>query len=109
MVWHKIAETEQAINWQNNNMCVVDAGDKKITLTRFHHRMYAFAHTCPHAGGIMADGYITAAGQVSCPLHHYRFDIQHGRNTSGEGYFLKIYQVEKREDGIYVGWEEKPF
>jgi nitrite reductase/ring-hydroxylating ferredoxin subunit len=109
ITWHKIAETGSSIEWQHNNMCLVNAGDKKVTLARSEGQLFAFAHKCPHAGGIMADGYITAAGQVTCPLHRYRFDMKNGRNTSGEGYYLKTYLVEQREDGIYVGWEDKGF
>ena len=105
--WHKVAEKEEVINWQSNHMCVVDAGTKKVTIARFKGQLYAFAHICPHAGGIMADGFINASGQVTCPLHKYRFDIKNGRNTSEEGYYLKTYAVEKREDGIYIGWEDK--
>ena len=105
--WYKIAESVLEIDWQPNNMCLVTAGEKKITLARYQEALYAFAWKCPHASGIMADGHINALGQVTCPLHRYRFDIKTGRNTSGEGYFMKTHKVEEREDGIYVGWEEK--
>ncbi len=105
--WYKIAENESLLPWQENNLCIVEAGDKKLTLARFNGQLYAFALKCPHASGIMADGYINAAGQVTCPLHRYRFDMKTGRNTSGEGYYLKTYTAEQREDGIYVGWEDK--
>jgi hypothetical protein len=29
--------------------------------------------------------------------------MENGRNTSGEGYYLKTYPIEIREDGIYIG------
>ena len=109
MIWHKIAASELEINWQLNHMCLVVAGDKIVTLARHQGEIFAFAHTCPHAGGIMADGHVNEAGQVTCPIHRYKFAIQNGRNTSGEGYFLKTYAVEKREDGIYIGLEDKGF
>jgi nitrite reductase/ring-hydroxylating ferredoxin subunit len=109
ITWQKVSETESSIAWQENNMCIVDAGDKKVTLARFNGHLYAFAQKCPHASGIMADGYINATGQVTCPLHRYRFDMKNGRNTSGEGYYLKTYLTEIREDGVYVGWEDKGF
>jgi 3-phenylpropionate/trans-cinnamate dioxygenase ferredoxin subunit len=35
--------------------------------------------------------------------------MENGRNTSGEGYFLKTYPLETREDGIYAGMEEGGF
>ena len=108
-IWYKIADFEESLPWQQNNMCLVTAGDKKMTLARCNGQLFAFAYKCPHASGIMADGYLNAAGQVTCPLHRYRFDIKNGRNTSGEGYFLKTYLVEKRPEGIFAGWEDKGF
>jgi 3-phenylpropionate/trans-cinnamate dioxygenase ferredoxin subunit len=87
----------------------VEVAGKKITLARYQAHIYAFAHKCPHASGIMGDGFLNAAGQVACPLHRYRFDIKTGRNTSGEGYFLKTYPLEIREEGIFIGLEEGGF
>ncbi|NCI48273.1 Rieske (2Fe-2S) protein [Sediminibacterium soli] len=105
--WYKISESEAGLPWQDNQMCIVKAGDKKLTLARLNGELFAFAWKCPHAGGIMADGFINPMGQVTCPLHRYRFDMKTGRNTSGEGYFLKTYRAQVREDGVWVGWEEK--
>jgi nitrite reductase/ring-hydroxylating ferredoxin subunit len=103
MKWHHIG----MVIWQPNNMCVVEAGGKKITLARKEGKLFAFAYKCPHASGIMADGVLDGAGNVVCPVHRYRFSLANGRNTSGEGYYLKTYAIEERPDGIYVGWEEK--
>ena len=107
IIWHKVSEEMAFLPWQANGMCIVEAGGKKITLAKLGMEVYAFAHKCPHASGIMADGHINAAGQVSCPLHRYRFDMRNGRNSSGEGYFLKTYLVNIRPDGLYIGWEDK--
>ena len=46
-------------------------------------------------------------GNIVCPLHRYKFNLETGRNVTGEGYFLKTYPVESRPDGIYVGFKEK--
>ncbi len=102
--WYKIGETEAVFQWQNNQMCVIDVEGKKITLARHQEGLYAFAYKCPHASGIMADGFVDALGQVVCPMHRYRFDIKNGRNTSGEGYYLKTYTLEERADGIYISF-----
>ena len=32
--------------------------------------------------------------------------MENGRNTSGEGYYLKHWPVEIKEDGVFVGVEE---
>jgi 3-phenylpropionate/trans-cinnamate dioxygenase ferredoxin subunit len=103
--WYKIEE--HFINWQINNLCVVTANHKKITLAKENEKIFAVAHKCPHASGIMADGFIDDLGNIVCPLHRYKFNMQTGVNTTGEGYHLKTYAVELREDGIYIGIEEK--
>lgn len=105
--WFKVAEDAALLPWQDNNMCQIEADGKKITMARFGGQFYAFAQKCPHASGIMADGYIDAQGHVVCPVHRYRFNMQNGRNTSGEGYYLKTYLAEQRPDGIYIGIEQK--
>ena len=65
MVWHKIADNEESLPWQENNMCLIEAGGKMVTLARFNGSVFSFAHKCPHASGIMADGYINAAEILS--------------------------------------------
>lgn len=102
--WHKIGDTEAVFAWQQNQMCIIEVAGKKITLARHREMIYAFAYKCPHASGIMADGFVDALGQVVCPLHRYRFNLKNGRNTSGEGYYLKTYPLEQRPDGIYIAF-----
>ena len=104
--WHKIADSLNAIDWQPNNMALKEVGGKTITLIKSGIEIKACAHKCPHAGGILAGGFIDALGDIVCPLHRYKFSLQNGRNVSGEGYYLKTYLIETRADGIFVGFEE---
>jgi nitrite reductase/ring-hydroxylating ferredoxin subunit len=104
--WHKLADSINAIDWQKNNMTVVDVAGKKLTLVKQEKEIYACAHKCPHASGILSEGFIDSAGYIVCPMHRYRFDLTNGRNVTGEGYFLKTYPVEEREAGIFIGFEE---
>lgn len=97
----KLFLSEAEIEWQENNMCVVTANGKKITLGKLKDKLIAFAYKCPHAGGIMADGFFDAMGNVVCPLHRYRFSTKTGRNSTGEEY-LKIYKIDMNEDGVFV-------
>ena len=104
--WHKIAEAFEGIAFADNKIAVVEAGDKTLCIGRHQDQLFGFAYKCPHAGGILADGFIDALGNVVCPVHRYKFSLKNGRNTSGEGYYMKHWPVETREDGIYVGIEE---
>ena len=105
--WYKVAESIEAIEWQANNLALAEAGGRKITLARKDNGIYACAHKCPHAGGLLADGLIDTMGNLVCPVHRYKFNLANGRNVSGEGYYLKTYGVDIREAGIFVGFEEK--
>jgi nitrite reductase/ring-hydroxylating ferredoxin subunit len=100
--WHKIAESESELDFSPHHIAVIEVNHKKICIGRYNTMLYAFAYTCPHASGIMADGYIDVLGNIVCPVHRYKFNLQNGRNSSGEGYYLKHWPVEKRDDGIYV-------
>lgn len=107
--WHKIADHPNELDFASNNIAVVDVIGKKICIGKYQESLFAFAFKCPHAGGILADGYIDALGNVVCPLHRYKYSMQNGRNTSGEGYYLKHWEVAVREDGVYVSMESGGF
>jgi nitrite reductase/ring-hydroxylating ferredoxin subunit len=107
VIWHKLAEHPNDLAFNSNQIAVADVKGKKICIGRFHEKLFAFAFKCPHAGGILADGYIDALGNIVCPLHRYKYNMDNGRNVSGEGYYLKHWPVETREDGVYVEMEEK--
>ena len=105
----KIAEHINEIPFGPNGIAEVSADGKVICVGRLGDTVYAFAHTCPHASGRLVNGRIDASGNVVCPLHRYRFSMKNGRNVSGEGYYLKHWPVEIREDGVYVGLEKGVF
>jgi 3-phenylpropionate/trans-cinnamate dioxygenase ferredoxin subunit len=104
--WFKVAGSRNEIFWQDNKMAVAEAGGKKVTLAKIGDVIYACAYKCPHAGGIMADGFIDATGNIVCPLHRYKFNPSNGRNVSGEGYYLKVFAIEEKEAGLFIGFEE---
>ena len=107
--WVKVAEGVQEIAFGENGLVETAADDKRICLAKHQGELFAVAAKCPHASGIMANGFIDAMGNVVCPLHRYRFSLKNGRNVSGEGYQLKHWPVEVRTDGVYVGFEVKSF
>lgn len=105
-IWHKIADNTDEIIFQENKLTEITVSGKTICLVKKENQIFACTQKCPHAGGHLADGYIDIQGNIVCPLHRYRFNPETGRNTSGEGYFLKTYKVELREDGVYIGFEK---
>lgn len=106
-IWYKVADHINEIGFSENNIAVVEIKGKQICVGKHNDDVFAFAYKCPHAGGILAEGYIDALGNVVCPLHRYKYRMEDGRNVSGEGYYLKHWPVEIREDGVFVGMEAK--
>jgi nitrite reductase/ring-hydroxylating ferredoxin subunit len=104
--WHKIADNIEEINFSSEGLSSIEVEGKKICIAYKGEMVFACTHKCPHAGGDMSNGYIDALGNIVCPLHRYKFALSTGRNTTGEGYFLKTYPIEIRENGIFVGFEE---
>lgn len=107
--WHRIASDVESLQFPENNIVTTDCGGKLINVGRYNGGIYAFAYKCPHASGILANGAIDPLGNVVCPLHRYKFNITNGRNSSGEGYYLKTYPIVVREDGVFAGIEEAGF
>jgi nitrite reductase/ring-hydroxylating ferredoxin subunit len=101
--WHKIADSLQDLHFGQNQLAEIQVEGKKYCVGRHPQGLFAFAYTCPHAGANLIEGNLNALGQVICPLHHYKFCIKTGRNISGEGYYLRHWPVELREDGVYMG------
>jgi 3-phenylpropionate/trans-cinnamate dioxygenase ferredoxin subunit len=103
--WHKIADSLDELQLSSEGLFEIEVNGKKVCIALNKDQLFACAAKCPHAGGNMSHGYTDALGNIVCPLHRYKFALANGRNTSGEGYYLKTYPIEKRENGIFIGFE----
>lgn len=98
--WIKLAESIEEFSFNRDGIAEVDVASKTVCIVKSQHGIQACAAKCPHAGAAMQFGYVDATGKIVCPLHRYRFDLKNGR--SAEGYYLKIYQVDIREEGVFI-------
>jgi nitrite reductase/ring-hydroxylating ferredoxin subunit len=101
--WHQISLSIQELDFNDEQIATAYINNKKICIGKYNNQLYAFDYKCPHANGIMAHGYISAKGEVVCPLHHYKFSIETGKNTTGQGYSMKTYPIEIKDEGVFVG------
>ncbi len=104
--WHKLGDTRESLAIPEHGLLETEIAGKKLCIALVKDQLFACTALCPHAGGHMAQGYTDALGNIVCPIHRYKFDLRNGRNSSGEGYFLKTFPVQVREDGIFVGFEK---
>lgn len=103
--WKRVPEASAiGKNWlQLNEVREVKVENKTLCIGRTQNGYFAVQNKCPHAGGSLGKGWCNNAGQVVCPLHHYKFDLKSGRQY-GEGlYRLKTYPLKWENDTLYVG------
>ena len=63
---------------------------------------------CPHEGGPMAEGSITADGVVTCPWHDWTFRVADGAPTDGNPCVLKTYLSRVADGRVQVALGGKP-
>jgi nitrite reductase/ring-hydroxylating ferredoxin subunit len=79
-----------------------DVGGAIVALTRINGEVRAFQEFCTHRCGPLSQGCIEN-GQVRCPWHNSRFDVQTGNVTHGPAKIaLKIFQTQTRDGRIWV-------
>ena len=100
-VQYKVCDDTDNLHFSASGLTTAEVDGKDICIGIYEGNLFACAAKCPHAGGNMAEGYITVNGNIVCPLHGFKFDLKTGRNVSGEDYSLKIFPVEKRGSALF--------
>jgi len=75
---------------------------KRIVVVLNDEKLHAFEDRCPHQGVSFKGGECNGDA-VICPFHKYAFRLNDGMGLSSPGQNLEMLEVEKQEDGIYVG------
>jgi NAD(P)H-dependent nitrite reductase small subunit len=75
----------------------VQVGEQSVALFNVDGSFHAIDDTCPHANGPLGDGHV-ADCIVSCPLHHWEFDVRTGEYLDDPETKVATYEV-KVEDG----------
>ena len=111
ITWIKLFDSIEAAN---NRLAVgrvttMDVNGKRICLAHNEEGFFAVNDRCPHNGASLGNGFCTKEGSVVCPLHRYHFDLRTGRARSGLGDAVRVYPIEVREDGVFIGFEKTEF
>ena len=101
--WIKVANTLTELFFAHNHLLEIEVEGRKICLAKTSKGLKACAAKCPHAGGKLVEGKLDAKENIVCCVHNYHFNLTHGRDTLGEGYFLKIYPMKEDETGVFIG------
>ncbi len=108
--WHRVADVDEL---PEGRVKTVTAGTHSMALTHIEGQYTAMENRCPHQGGPLGEGSIEIGsdGQcwLRCPWHGWDFDPTTGRSPGGhEDSGQKLFPLEVREDGIFIGLEAEP-
>ncbi|MCU0397096.1 MAG: nitrite reductase (NAD(P)H) small subunit [Cyclobacteriaceae bacterium] len=105
MQWVKIFSGEQEARQriQPDRPQLVLVQGKKICLVLHHEKFHAVQDFCTHNGESLSKGLVNYLGEIVCPWHNYRFDLQSGRECASRSSDLKTYPIRIEQDGFFVG------
>lgn len=96
--WHRVDDADVPAEGRVRST-VLDG--RPVALTRCGERLGALENRCPHQGGPVGEGSIEN-GWLRCPWHGYDYDPSTGRPPEGFSDAVLAYDVDDREDGVYV-------
>jgi len=102
--WHKVLESRSEL--PAGRVTTVVAGHRSLALSHFEGRLCALEGRCPHQGGPLGEGSIEN-GWLRCPWHGWDYHPCTGRSPGAHGDALERFEVEEREDGVWVGVPEE--
>lgn len=76
---------------------------KRICLVRYKESFLAVQDACTHNGESLSKGSVNYLGEIICPWHNYRFDLQSGKACDSSSADLNTYPVKIDESGFFVG------
>ena len=100
--WHKVL---QLGDLTEGRVTTITCEHKTLCMTHYQGQYGALDNHCPHQGGPLGEGSIEN-GLLRCPWHGWDYDPISGL-ADGFDDGVESFQVEQREDGIYVGLESQ--
>ena len=83
---------------------VYEASGNTIAVFNLGDGMHAIDNTCVHRGGPLGEGEISGKN-VTCPWHHWSYDVTTGKSTMSDTIGVKKYPLELRENELWVDVE----
>ena len=99
---YKILNTPNSI--EEGKTIKVPAGKKLLAVSKVKGIIGAIDNACSHMGGPLGEGSIYNE-LIKCPWHGYGFHHCTGKSSDGDD--VQAYDVEIKDDGVYVAIEEE--
>ena len=103
LVWHKVLDSAEDL--PEGRVVSAWAGHKGLCISHYKGEFAALDNKCPHQGGPLGEGSIEN-GYLRCPWHGWDFHPTTGASPGGFDDHLDSFEVNVREDGVYVAVPE---
>ena len=100
-MWFKVLE----LSPKPNVLQAVSVNGVEVVLTNVKGKLYCFENCCPHEEARLSLGCIKHK-KIKCALHGYNFNLETGWSSEEDLERLKIYQVNREKDGIFIEIED---
>ncbi len=81
---------------------LVEAGDRRVVLSRVGEHVYACADECAHQGGPLSEGRLTGTRLV-CPWHGWMYDVRTGACLMpARGGPVPVYPARVEDGDVWV-------
>lgn len=86
---------------EGGRVAVGRVGVRQVAVVRVGGALRAFKNTCPHAGSPLSGGTLSGA-TITCPRHHWQFDLETGACRDQPMYCLSLYDAREVDGWIEV-------
>jgi len=104
MEWLKIFESEgearARIHEHKPQLLIVN--DTRICLTMHNGEFFAVQDACTHHGESLSKGQVNFLGEIICPWHNFRFQLNSGRACDSSCRDLITYSLKSNESGFFI-------
>jgi 3-phenylpropionate/trans-cinnamate dioxygenase ferredoxin subunit len=110
VTWVKVAwpgQLTEASLPESKPVRVRGENGKYYCMVRSGGQLYVIDDKCPHAGGLLSNGWCDGLGNIVCPYHRFRYRLDTGQLAKGKGYYVNSYPLDERTDGLYIGIERR--
>ena len=85
----------------SDSATLIELRGKQIALFNVGGSFHAIDNACPHRGGQLASGTLDG-NVVTCPFHHWKFDVTSGVCVSRRGVKAKSYSVSIQGNAVML-------
>ena len=93
--WREIARREEL---EDGGRLEVNVGERCLAVFNIDGDVLVIDGRCPHRGGPLIRGQVQGK-VVTCPLHHWQFDLESGIAQDNPGVKVGTYEVKVEDDG----------